>query len=187
MEALAVFAQRQQLPARPDTLPQVRKQVPALAAWVDCWWQGVQQAWDPCLRSPRWRQWVHECLRPMAYGDHQGARTRCRRRQAKRQAAWDAGRAAFPPQAITQRLAPQVLADWHAWATDRVKALQRASSAVAGRHGSLSPMQHHHRGRPKRRSKVWTVLQNVEGRAAEGTTPASRFCRRGFPDLFATV
>jgi Family of unknown function (DUF6399)/IclR helix-turn-helix domain len=187
IEAIEVFAQRHQLPARPAAMTKVRKQVPALAALVDFWWQGVQQDLEPFLLSPRWRQWVHECLLPMAYWDHQVARTRCRRRKATRQAAWEAVRAAFTQHAITQRLAPPVLADWQAWATDRVKAFQRASSAVEGRNGSLSPMHHNHRGLPKRRYKVWTVLHNFDCRAADGTTPASRFFRQGFPDLFETV
>ena len=130
---------------------------------------------------------MHACLLPMVAGDHQVARTRCRRRHAKRQEAWEKGRAAFDRPALTQRLAPQVLVEWKAWAIDRVNPLQRASSAVEGRHGSLSHMPHQHRGLPKRRSKVWTVRHNVDGRAADGTTPASRFFRRSFPDLFATV
>ena len=48
-------------------------------------------------------------------------------------------------------------------------------------------MHHNHRGLPKRRYKVWTVLHNFDGRAADGTTPASRFFRRPFPELFETV
>src|SRR5882672_4412093 len=128
IEAIEVFAQRHQLPARPAAMTKVRKPVPALAALVDFWWQGVQQDLEPFLLSPRWRQWVHECLLPMAYWDHQVARTRCRLRKAKMQAAWEAVRAAFLQHALTQRLAPQVLANWHAWATDRVNAFQRASS-----------------------------------------------------------
>ncbi len=72
-------------------------------------------------------------------------------------------------------------------AAAQAKALQRASSAVEGRNGSLSGMPHHQRGVPKGRYPVWTVLHNVDGRAAEGTTPAARFFRRGFPDLFEAV
>ena len=132
IEAIEAFAQRHQLPARPAAMTKVRKQVPALAALVDFWWQGVQQDLAPFILSPQWRQWVHECLLPMAYWEHQVARTRCRRRKAKMPAAWDAVRAAVPPHAITQRLAPPVLADWHAGATARVNALQRASAAVEG-------------------------------------------------------
>jgi len=187
IDATEVFAQRHQLPARPAAMTKVRKQVPALAALVDFWWQGVQQDLAPFLLSPRWRQWVHECLLPMVYWDHQVARTRCRRRKAKMQAAWEAVRTTFTQHAITQRLAPQVLAEWHAWATQRVKAFQRASSAVEGRNGYLAQMHHNHRGLPKQRYKVWTALHNFDCRAADGTTPAARFFRRSFPDLFETV
>jgi hypothetical protein len=48
-------------------------------------------------------------------------------------------------------------------------------------------MQHNHRGLPTRRYQVWMVLHNFDCRAADGTTPAARFFRRGFPDLFESV
>jgi hypothetical protein len=95
--------------------------------------------------------------------------------------------AAFETHPMTQRLAPGVLADWPAWAAERAKTLQRASSAVEGRNGSVAQMPQNHRGLPTRRDKVWTVLHNFDCRAAEGPTPASRFFRRDFPDLFETV
>src|SRR5712691_13365336 len=123
----------------------------------------------------------------MVSWDHQVARTRCPRRKAKMKMAWEEVQAAFDRHAITQRLAPQVRADWHAWAADRVKAFQRAASAVEGRNGYLSHMHHNQRGLPKQRYKVWTVLHNFDGRASDGTTPAARFFRRTFPDLFETV
>ena len=187
LEAIEALAQCHQLPARHDTMAKVRKQVPALAALVDCWWQGVHQDLEPFALSPRWRQWVDECLLPMVYWDYQVARTRCRRRQAKIQAAWAEVHVAFDQHAITQRLAPQVLADWKAWAFQRTKAFQRTSSAVEGRNGYLSQMHHNHRGLPRQRYKVWTILHNFDCRAVDGKTPASRFFRRTFPDLFETV
>jgi hypothetical protein len=187
VEALAALAQHHQLPARHDTMTKVRQQVPALAALVDVWWQGVHQDLAPFVLSPRWRQWVDECLLPMIYWDYHMARTRCRRRKATLQAAWEAVRTAFDQHAITQRLAPHVLADWKAWALQRTKAFQRTSSAVAGRKGYLSQMHQNHRGLPRRRCKGWTMVHNFDCRAADGTTPASRFCRRTFPDLFETV
>src|SRR5262249_24360183 len=79
------------------------------------------------------------------------------------------------------------LAEWHAWATDRVKAFQRASSGVEGRNGFLSQMHHNHRGLPKQSYKVWTVLHDFVCRAADGTPPDSRLFRRDFPDIFDTV
>lgn len=187
VEAIEAFAQRQQLPARHDAMTKVRKRVPALAALVDFWWQGVQQDLEPFVLSPRWRQWVDACLLPMVYWDHQVARTRCRRRKAKMQEAWAEVCVAFDQHAITQGLAPDVLADWKAWAFQRTQAFQRTSSAVEGRNGYLSQMHHNHRGLPRRRYKVWTILHNFDCRALDGTTPASRFFRRTFPDLFETV
>jgi hypothetical protein len=187
VEGIAALAQRDQLPARHAAMTKVRKQLPALAALVDFWWQGVHQDLEPFCLAPTWQQWGHESLLPMVYWAHQLPRTRCRRRKAKIQEAWEAVRAAFAQHTITQRLAPYVLTAWQAWATDRVKAFQRASSAVEGRNGILSQLHHNQRGLPKQRAKVWTILHNFDCRAADGTTPASRFFRRAFPDLFETV
>ena len=186
-EAIAAFVQRYQLPARHDAMTKVRKQVPALAALVDVWWQGVQQDVEPFGLSPQWRQWVNERLLPMVYWGYQVARTRCRRRKVKIQTAWEEVRAAFDQHVITQRLAPHVLAEWKAWALQRTQAFQRTSSAVEGRNGYLSQMHHNQRGLPRRRYHVWTIVHNFDCRAADGTTPASRFFRRAFPDLFEAV
>ncbi|HSX79934.1 MAG TPA: DUF6399 domain-containing protein [Candidatus Saccharimonadia bacterium] len=90
-----------------------------------------------------------------------------------------------PP--LTAQLSPEGLGGWQAWAADEAKRFQRASSAVEGRHGSLSQMPHTHRGFPKRRYQVWSALHHFDCRASDGSTPASRFFRREFPDLFETV
>jgi len=83
-----------------------------------------------------------------------------------------------------ERLTPEVLAGWTAWAGEHARAFHRASSAGEGRNGSLAQMQHKHRGLPTRRSQVWTVRHNFDGRASDGTTPAARFfsgCDRAIP------
>jgi hypothetical protein len=95
--------------------------------------------------------------------------------------------AAFEAHPLTAQLSPEVLAGWKAWAAEHAKTFQRASSAVEGRNGYLSQMHHHHRGLPKRRYRVWSALHNFDCRASDGSTPASRFFRREFPDLFETV
>ena len=94
---------------------------------------------------------------------------------------------AFERHPCTRKLPPEVLAGWKAWAAEHARAFQRASSAVEGRNGYLSQMQHTHRGLPTHRYPVWTVLHNFDCRAADRTTPASRFFRRPFPDLFESV
>ena len=130
---------------------------------------------------------MHECLLPLVYWEHQATHTRCARRKAKIRQTLEAVQVAFHTHAITQQVAPQVLEEWKAWATQRTQVFQRTSSAVEGRNGALAQLHHNQRGLPKYRSKVWTVLHNFDCRAADGTTPASRFFGRTFPDLFETV
>jgi hypothetical protein len=77
--------------------------------------------------------------------------------------------------------------NWKGYFATMPKAYQRASSAIEGRNGYLSQMHHNHRGLPQRRYQVWTLLYNFDCRSSDGTTPASRFFRRNFPDLFETV
>ena len=115
------------------------------------------------------------------------AHKRCARRKAKLRKALEASQTAFDTRVLTQRLPRQALKEWQAWASQRVRAFQRTSSAVEGRNGYLSQMHHNYRDLPQRRYKVWTVLYNFDCRAGYGTTPASRFFRRACPDLFETA
>ena len=174
------------MPARHDTLKKVRNQLPALAALVDFWWEGVEQDLEQAAISAPGGHGPGSAA-AMVYWEHQVAHTRCARRKAKMRQAWEAVRAAFHTHALTLRLPAQALEEWHTWATQQVHAFQRASSAVEGRNGVLAQLHHNQRGLPKRRYKVWTVLHNFDCRAADGTTPAARFFRRTFPDLFETV
>jgi len=187
VEAMEAFAHTQQLPNRQAAMHKVKKQLPALAALVDFWWAGGRQDLESAAISHPWRTWAQETLLPKVYWEHQVTRTRCARRKAKMQQALQVISGTFATHALTRCLPPQALEEWVAWATRQVQAFQRASSAVEGRNGYLAQMHHNQRGLPKQRYKVWTVLHNCDCRAADGTVPASRFFRRGFPDLFETV
>jgi hypothetical protein len=187
VEAIDVCMQDHPVPPRHTAMTKVRKPIPALAALVDFWWEGGRRDLAQAAISPLWVQWAEEYLLPLVYGEHQVARTRWARRKAKIRHALEAIQSAFGQHALTPCLPPQVLKAWQAWARERVRALQRASSAVEGRNGTLAQLHHNQRGLSTHRSKVWTVLHNFDGRAADGTTPASRFFRQSFPDLFETV
>jgi uncharacterized protein DUF6399 len=136
---------------------------------------------------PRWAQWVEALLLPLMYWHEQLSRTRNRGQKAQIAQALRAVQEAFERHPCTGRLAPEVLAGWKAWAGEHARAFQRASSALEGRNGYLSQMQHNQRGVPMRCYQVWTVLHNFDCRASDGTTPAARFFRRAFPDLFESV
>ena len=185
--ALETLMKTNGLSVKKTALDKVRKQLAGVSAWVDFWWQMVEHDLEQVALTPRWKGWVEELLLPRMYWQEQLRRTRCPRRKAKILQALEAVQDAFESHPCTGRLAPEVRAGWQAWAAKWAKAFQRASSAVEGRNGYLSQMHHTHRGLPKRRYKVWTVLHNFDCYASDGTTPASRFFRREFPDLFETI
>ncbi len=185
--AIEGLVREHDLPARPEAMTKVNKQLPVLAALVDFWWQGVEADLEPMGLSPRWRQWACELLLPLVYWEYQVGHTRCARRSARMREVLEGLRIEFDSHAITQQLAPKVLDDWRRWATEQVKAFQRTSSAVEGRNGCLSGMHQNQRGLPKDRYPVWTVVHNFDCCASDGTTPAARFFSRSFPDLFETV
>ena len=186
--ALETLVETPGLPIKKNALDKVRKQLAGVAALVDVWWQAVwHDVQSQVALTPSWRGWVVECVLPLMYWQEHLARTRCPRRKAKLLAALQAVEETVERHPLTHQLAPEVLAGWKAWAAEHARGLQRASSAVAGRNGTLSQLHHNQRGVPKRRDKVWTVLHNFDCRAADGSTPASRFFRHEFPDLFETV
>jgi len=187
IDAITALIETHGLPAKKKALEKVRKQLAGLSALVDLWWQRVWQDVQQVALTPMWKRWVDEQLLPLMYWQHQVSRTRCPRRKARLLQALERVQDTFDTHRITKQLAPDVLAGWKAWAAEHAKAFQRASSAVEGRNGALAQLHHHQRGLPKRRYKVWTVLHNFDCRAPDGTTPAARFFRRGFPDLFETV
>jgi hypothetical protein len=187
LKAIETLLETNGLPMKKDTLDKVRKQLAGISALVDLWWQTVRQDLTQLAMTPRWTQWAEDVLLPLMYWHEQLRRTRHRGQKAQIALVLQAVAEAFERHACTRQLTPKVLAGWKAWAAEHAKAFQRASSAVEGRNGYLSQMQHNHRGLPTRRYQVWTVLHNFDCRAADGTTPASRFFRRSFPDLFERV
>src|SRR5215471_216686 len=187
LKAIETLLETNGLPRKQDTLDKVHKQLVGISALVDVWWQTVRQDLTQLAMTPRWPQWAEELLLPLMYWQEQLRRTRCPGQKAQIALALQAVEEAFEWHPCTRQLKPEVLAAWKSWAAEHAKAFQRASSAVEGRNGYLSQMQHNHRGLPTRRYPVWTALHNFDCRATDGTTPASRFFRRSFPDLFESV
>jgi Family of unknown function (DUF6399)/IclR helix-turn-helix domain len=187
LKAIETLLETNGLPRKTDTLDKVQKQLAGISALVDLWWQTVRQDLMQLAMTPRWTQWAEDVLLPLMYWQEQLRRTRHPVHKAQIALVLQAVEEVFERHPCTRQLKPELLAGWKAWAAEHAKAFQRASAAVEGRNGSLSQMQHNHRGLPTRRSQVWTALHNFDCRAADGTTPAARFFRRSFPDLFESV
>lgn len=186
--ALQALLEANGLPVKEKVLDKVHKQLTGLAAVIDVWWQEVRQdLHSQIVLTPMWTSWVEANLLPLRYWERQVSRTRCRHRKAQMVEALKAVQVAFEAHPLTAKLPAEVLEGWKAWAGDHVKTFQRASSAVEGRNGYLSQMHHNHRGLPKRRYRVWSALHNFDCQASDGSTPASRFFRRDFPNLFEAV
>jgi hypothetical protein len=187
LKAIHTFLETHELAVKKETLNKVQKQRGGSAALIDHGWGTVRQDLTQLAMTPRWSPWAAEVLLPLMYWQEQLRRTRHRVQKAHIALALTALAEAFERHACPRELQPELLADGKAWAAEHARAFQRASSAVEGRNGSLAQMQHNHRGLPARRSSVWTALHNFDGRAKDGTTPASRFFRRAFPDLFESA
>jgi Family of unknown function (DUF6399)/IclR helix-turn-helix domain len=187
IQGLETLLETNGLPVKKDTLDKVRKPLAGVSALVDFWWQTVRQDLEQIAMTPRWTTWAEELLLPLLYWQEQLSRTRCPGQKAQIALVLQAVQEAFERHPCTRQLTSEGLAGWQSWAGEHARAFQRASSAVEGRNGYLSQMQHNHRGLPMRRYQVWTVLHNFDCRAADGTTPAARFFRRSFPDLFESV
>ena len=185
--AIETLLETNELPMKKATLDKGRKQLAGIAALVDLGWQMVPQDLTPMAMPPRWPQWADELLVPLMYWHEQLHRTRCPGQKAQIALVLQAVAEAVARHPCTQKLPAEVLAGWKAWAAEHARALQRASSAVAGRNGSRSQLQPNQRGLPARRYPVWTALHNFACRATDGPTPASRCFRRSFPDLFERV
>jgi hypothetical protein len=187
LQALEMLLEMNGLPVKKGTLDKVRKQLAGVSALVDFWWQTVRQDLAYIAMPPRWAHWVEELLLPLLYWQEQLSRTRCPGQKAQITLVLQAVQEAFEQHPCTRQLTSEVLAGWKSWAGEHARAFQRASSAVEGRNGYLSQLHHNQRGLPMRRYQVWTMLHNFDCWASDGTTPAARFFRRSFPNLFESV
>jgi hypothetical protein len=187
IQALETLLEANGLPVKKATLSKVRTQRAGVSALVDFWWQTVRQDLAHMAMPPRWTTGVEALMLPLMYWKAQRSRTCCPAQKVQIALVLQAVREAFERPPCPRQVPPAVLGGWKAWAGEHARACQRASSAVEGRNGYLSQMHHNHRGLPMRRSHVWTVVHNFACRAADGTTPAARFFRRAFPDLFESV
>ena len=187
VEAIEVFAQGHQLPIRHAALTKVRKQLPALAALVDFWWEGVRQdmkTWPspPCGGSGLKRSYSRWSIGSTTWLTHAVPAGK-----PKSGKPWRLCKAPLAIMRSRDACLPRPSKSGTDGRPSPAKRFQRTSSAVEGRNGYLSQMHHNHRGLPSKPDKAWTALHNFDCRAADGTTPASRFFRRTFPDLFETV
>jgi hypothetical protein len=168
-------------------LNKVTKQVPAIAALIDLWWLWVTESLAGYGLPSDLSEWLCHILLPSIYWQVQTQRTTSGPlRQAYHRAAKQADER-LQAHPFTSILAAKELTRWQGWARWMVMKFQRTSSAVEGRNGVLSRMNHTQRSIPVRRLKVATVIHNFGIQREDGTTAAERLFGEKFPDLFTWI
>ena len=160
------------------------RQIAPLASRIDLWWQSVEQNVAASAADVETQQWLREQLLPTVYWQRQGEKTKTPALKAAYQQAFQQAAQRLHQHPLTATLTPPALATWEKWARDQVALFQRASSAVEGRNGYLSQLNHCARGTPTQRLKALTVIHNFDLKRADGTTAAERLFGQTFPDVF---
>jgi DNA-binding LacI/PurR family transcriptional regulator len=164
-----------------------KRQIPGLAAPVDAWWLEVEHRLAPLAVDDPTQRWLQQQLLPVVYWQTQVEKTKTPALKTAYQQAFRQAQAALLQHPLTATVTPLAFETYHAWASDLAGQFQRASSAVEGRNGYLSQLNHCARGTPPQRLKVMTVIHNFDLKRTDGTTAAERLFRTPFPDLFDWV
>jgi hypothetical protein len=161
-----------------------KRQIPGLAAPVNAWWLGVEHRLAPLALDEPTHSWLQQQLLPVVYWQTQGEKTQTPALKAAYQQAFQQAQAALLQHPLTATVTPTEFETYSAWASNLAGQFQRASSAVEGRNGYLSPLNQCARGTPTQRLKVMTVIPNFDLKRTDGTTAAERLFKTSFPDLF---
>ena len=161
----------------PAAVTKFQRQIPGIAALVDAWWLGVEHRLAPLALDEPTQSWFQQQLLPVVYWQAQGEKTKTPALKTAYQQAFHQAQAALLQHPLTATVTPSALETYHAWARDLAGQFQRASSAVEGRNGYLSQLNHCARGTPTQRLKVTTVIHHFDLNRADGTTAAKRLSR----------
>lgn len=164
-----------------------KRQIPGLAAPVDAWWLEGEHRLAPLAVDDPTQRWLQQPLLPVVYWQTQVEKTKTPALKTAYQQAFRQAQADLLQHPLTATVTPPAVETYHAWASDLAGQFQRASSAVEGRNGYLSQLNHCARGTPPQRLKVMTVIHNFDLKRTDGTTAAERLFRTPFPDLFDWV
>ena len=187
LATLQTLAQEYQIADSKQRLKKVTKQAPEIAAHIDLWWQWVRETLATSPLPEELETWVCDGLLPSLYWTAQMKRTAPGPLRTAYQHAATQAQHRLDTLPLTHILAPKELTRWQRWATGMVGKFQRTSSAVEGRNGVLSRMNHTQRSIRPRRLRVATVIHNFGIRREDGTTAAERLFGTPFPDLFEWI
>ena len=169
-------------------LNQISPIAQGVASWVVMAQSEIKDWLDRQLITEQEKQWLVTCALPYVYWQIQFNRTQAKLRNQDLRAYYKGRVEKAKQRCLANSLTVNMNVDRQEELLSMAHRLaitfQRASSQTEGRNGYLAFVNHAHRGIPKERLKVLTVIHNFDIYRADGTTPAQRLFDRQFPDLF---
>jgi len=173
----------------------VTNQIPSIAKSVQHWIDQTKQQLQDWVNEQRitWQEheWLRICALPYVYWQIQLIKTQAKASNQELRADYKKRAALAEQRYQTHELSSQIdenrQKELLLMAHQQAISFQRASSQTEGRNGYLAFVNHAHRGFPKDRLKVLTVIHNYDIKRTDGSTPAQRLFKREFPDLFEFI
>ena len=170
-----------------NRLDKVERQIPEIAEVIDVWWTWAEENVRTYALPHDLETWLCEVVLPAIYWEVQARRTSSGPLSQVYRTASHLAHTRLLAHPMTVALHPQELTRWRRWSRWMVMKFQRTSSAVEGRNGVLSRMNHAQRAISARRLKVLTIVHNFGLHREDGTTAAERLFGEPFPDLFEWI
>jgi len=184
LETLDRLRQEYEIVDSKKRLQKVRAQVEDIASVIDLWWTWVKESLSSYALDSELECWLLNGLLPVIYWHMQVQRTSTAALKQAYETAHKEARERMQRHRLTAELSAEELCRWYSWAEWIVTKFQRTSSAVEGRNGVLSRMNHAQRSIPLQRLKVLTVIHNFGITRKDGTTAAERLFGEKCPDVF---
>lgn len=173
----------------------ITAQIPAIAHGVENWIVAAKKelaSWvDEHKILPAHRSWFETKVLPLVYWKMHLSRTPAKARNANLRAYYkkrvEQAETAFLQDDLTAKIKEDTKKYYFKKGLNLMASFQRSSSQVEGRNGYLSFIHHAHKGIPKQRLQVLTVVHNFDTRRADKSTPAERLFQRDFPNLFEFI
>ena len=193
--ALGKIAKKLGLTVDVKKISKIYNQIPTIAqgvgVWVDLTKTDLEALQAAGTITEQEKQWLSQCAIPYCYWEVQLNRTQAKARNRDLRAYYkqrvDKAHDRWKENELTTTMSCQRREVLMEMAHQIAISFQRASSQTEGRNGYLAFVNHSHRGIPKQRLQVLTIIHNYDVKRANGTTPAQRLFKKPFPDLFEFI
>lgn len=187
VDALQALAEEYEVKDNRKGIDKVKKQIPGIAALIDLWWVWVRESITPFDLNPEKADWLLHYFLPVIYWQVQLQRTSPDSLHNAYEKAYQQAQSILNNHPLTSDITEEEIQQWHSWAHWIVMKFQRTSSAVEGRNGTLSRMNHNLRAVSLTRLKALTAVHNFGIKRRDGTTAAERLFGEKFPNIFEWI